>query len=204
MASVGKIVFTAKTSPNFTKEIEESVESSPALRKAVRRVFQIANRRIQNIENAGLISPAVIALNKGNVDGFSKFSISAAGDWPNVKEEYARACAFLARKTSTASGSREYKDFIQQDLNLENDDAFFESMYHTIAQNIAEDRAADYSYWSYSDAVRAVNDSTNDEINDIESNSEEYADDIQNQINNAAQSIKNAINGSSFEIDFDD
>lgn len=197
------IRFDMKANAQFAKEVENSIESSPALRKAVRRVFQVANRRIQNIENAGLISPAVIALNKDN-SGYSKFSISAAGDWANVKEEYARACAFLNRKTSTASGAREYKDAIQQQLGLEKDDNFFESMYHTIATDIGENRAADYSYWSYSDAVRAVNDSTNNAINDIESESQEYEDDIQEQINRTTQTIKNAVNDKYFQIDFDD
>ena len=44
---------------NIRKDIIESFEGSPELRKEMRRVFQMANRRIQNIEKSGVFSPAV-------------------------------------------------------------------------------------------------------------------------------------------------
>ena len=64
-----------KTKHQLKKEILEAVESSPELRKEVRRVFQMANRRIQNLERAGLVSWAVKQADKLGIKGYSKFSV---------------------------------------------------------------------------------------------------------------------------------
>ena len=87
-------VFTATQRNELRQDILQSAESSAELRKEVRRVFQQANRRIQNIENKGLLSPAVTALNKGDIKGFSKFSVSGQS-WDEIKTEYAKAISFL-------------------------------------------------------------------------------------------------------------
>ena len=60
-----KITFSAKVKKHLnkaklSKDIMNSMKASPAMRKEIRRVFQMANRRIQNIENSGILSPAVI------------------------------------------------------------------------------------------------------------------------------------------------
>ena len=64
---------------NIKQEIIKAAESSPSYRKEIARVFQTANRRIQNIEKAGLFSPAVSSLNKGDITGYTKFSMQH--DW---------------------------------------------------------------------------------------------------------------------------
>ena len=69
--------FTSKV--QLRQDILQSLKSSPALRAEIRRVFQMANRRIQNIESKELVSPAVMALNKGDIQGFTKFSMK--GSW---------------------------------------------------------------------------------------------------------------------------
>ena len=71
--SVKTFGFTSKV--QIKQEVISALQSSPQLRAEIRRVFQMANRRIQNIENADMVSPAVTALNKGNVKGFTKFSM---------------------------------------------------------------------------------------------------------------------------------
>lgn len=40
----------------------------------------------------GLVSPAVVALNKGDVKGFAKFSMKH--DWNDLKIEYSKAVSF--------------------------------------------------------------------------------------------------------------
>lgn len=180
------------------KDIENSIESSPELRKAMRRVFQAANRRIQNIQDAKLISPAVMALNKENVTNYSKFSISSCANWQQAKEEYARAQAFLSARTSTVKGCRQYKDAIMHQLGLQNEPHYFEAMYKTIATNISEGKAADYSYWSYSDAVRIIDDTVSAKHNEIEQQSKEYEDMTQDMIDEMSaffvKTIVNSIN----------
>lgn len=65
---------------SLNADVLNSVASEPRLRAEVRRVFQVANRRIQNIEsNEGVISPALRALGKDNITGFTKFSMKVVG-----------------------------------------------------------------------------------------------------------------------------
>ncbi len=97
-------------------EILQSAKSSPELRAEIRRVFQQANRRIQNIEKGNLLSPAVAALNKGDIKGYTKFSM--LGEWEDLKKEYAKAVSFLRQPTSSAIGTREYNKHLQQHYGL--------------------------------------------------------------------------------------
>lgn len=119
-----KIQFSGRVTATLNKykvkqEIINAIESSPELRKQIRQVFHTANRRIQNVEATGLYSPAVAALNKYE-SGFSKFSMR--GDWQTLKEEYAKAVAFLNQPTSTATGTREYCEAIKTRYDLTDDE----------------------------------------------------------------------------------
>lgn len=101
-------VFNATKRAKIKKEILQSVESSPEYRKEIARVFQMANRRIQNVEVSGQLSPAVQALNKGDIKGFTKFSMK--GDWNTLKIEYGKAISFcdslqVRRKVQGSTGS---------------------------------------------------------------------------------------------------
>lgn len=113
-----KVGFTAKQFQYTSREkirddIMQSDELTAAMRKEVRRVFQVANRRIQNLEKSGVASPALIALGKGNIEDYSKFSISRLGSNTfDIQREYAAAIAFLQNPTSTASGARTYEDYL--------------------------------------------------------------------------------------------
>ena len=112
------IVIGNKT--DLTPEIYDAAIGSKNLKKEMLRIFQKANRRAQNIENADLISPALQALKaeRGSfADGYSKFSISGlninnADDWTRAKQEYNRALQFLNNPTSTARGARQYTQHI--------------------------------------------------------------------------------------------
>lgn len=122
---MGKIKFSAKTF-GFTSKVKmradimQAAESSPELRKEIARVFQMANRRIQNIESKDLLSPAVMSLPNSDVKGFSKFNMRHT--WNELKSEYASAVAFLKQPTSTASGTREYNKHLQQAYDLKPDE----------------------------------------------------------------------------------
>lgn len=65
--------FKATKKAYVKKEIINAIESSSSLRKEIAKVFQQANRRIQNIEKNGVVSPAVVALNKGDVKDILNF-----------------------------------------------------------------------------------------------------------------------------------
>lgn len=104
-------------------EITRAMLGSPALRKEINKTLQQANRRIQNIENAGLASPAVKAViaERGKKD-YTYFSIKGlkadnATDWEMMKYEYGRAMSFLNNPTSTATGARQYIRYQAKELH---------------------------------------------------------------------------------------
>lgn len=172
-----KSVFGATQRAEIKKEILQAVESSPEYRKEIARVFQMANRRIQNIEQSGQLSPAVQALNKGDVKGFTKFSMR--GDWNTLKIEYGKAISFLRQPTSTAQGARQYGQHLQRMYDLTPDE------YNLMARNLQG-------------KLNSVSDSDFVErylmrYKDFTGEMEQSASDISTQIESEAQSISRAI-----------
>lgn len=172
-----KSVFGATQREKIKKEILQAVESSPEYRKEIARVFQMANRRIQNIEQSGQLSPAVQALNKGDVKGFTKFSMK--GDWNTLKIEYGKAISFLRQPTSTAQGARQYGQHLQRMYDLTPDE------YSLMARNLQG-------------KLNSVSDSDFVErylmrYKDFTGEMEQSASDISTQIESEAQSISRAI-----------
>ena len=172
-----KSVFGATQRAKIKKEILQSVESSPEYRKEIARVFQMANRRIQNIEQSGQLSPAVQALNKGDVKGFTKFSMK--GDWNTLKIEYGKAISFLRQPTSTAQGARQYGQHLQRMYDLTPDE------YNLMARNLQG-------------KLNSVSDRDFVErylmrYKDFTGEMEQSASDISTQIESEAQSISRAI-----------
>lgn len=203
-----KTVFSATKKAELKKEIIDSYESNPELRKEIRRVFHQANRRIQNVESKGLLSPAVKALNKGGVEGFSKFAVGDLS-WEELKREYAKAVAFLRQPTSTASGTRQYNEHIKSAYGLT--DKEFSLMANRIndkLQSISdsdfvekylmrykdftgdlESEAADVSSQIESDAVSLENALDRD----IEQAANEKANEIEREINESLDETLNSI-----------
>lgn len=172
-----KSVFGATQRAKIKKEILQAVESSPEYRKEIARVFQMANRRIQNIEQSGQLSPAVQALNKDDVKGFTKFSMK--GDWNTLKIEYGKAISFLRQPTSTAQGARQYGQHLQRMYDLTPDE------YNLMARNLQG-------------KLNSVSDSDFVErylmrYKDFTGEMEQSASDISTQIESEAQSISRAI-----------
>lgn len=172
-----KSVFGATQRAKIKKEILQAVESSPEYRKEIARVFQMANRRIQNIEASGQLSPAVQALNKGDISGFTKFSMK--GDWNTLKIEYGKAISFLRQPTSTAQGARQYGQHLQRMYDLTPDE------YNLMARNLQG-------------KLNSVSDSDFVErylmrYKDFTGEMEQSASDISTQIESEAQSISRAI-----------
>ena len=159
------------------KEILQSAESSPELRHEVSRVFQMANRRIQNIESKGMLSPAVAALNKGDITGYTKFSM--ANDWETLKIEYAKAISFLRQPTSTASGTSQYNRHLQTVYDLTPDE--FDLMSKSLNNRLTS--------LSDSDFVERYLMRYKDFTGELE----QAATDISSQIESEAESIQRAL-----------
>lgn len=175
--------------PNYgaMREIEKAVESSPVLRKEIARTFQVANRRMQNIEHAGLISPAVVAANKGDINRFTKFSMK--GSWESLKEEYARALMFLSDETSTASGARQYKKALQGQLGLNNEPDLFEQVYTNMANNINTIVANEQANFTYQAIMDVIKNETQSAARSLESRVVQYEQEIQEGIRKSAESF---------------
>lgn len=172
-----KSVFGATQRAKIKKEILQAVESSPEMREEIARVFQMANRRIQNIEQSGQLSPAVQALNKGDIEGYTKFSMKH--DWNALKVEYGKAISFLRQPTSTAQGARQYGQHLQRMYDLTPDE------YNLMARNLQ----GKLSSVSDSDFVERYL----MRYKDFTGEMEQSASDISTQIESEAQSISRAI-----------
>lgn len=195
-----KSVFGATQRAKIKKEILQAVESSPEYRKEIARVFQMANRRIQNIEASGQLSPAVQALNKGDIQGFTKFSMR--GDWNTLKIEYGKAISFLRQPTSTTQGARQYGQHLQRMYDLTPDE------YNLMARNlqgklssVSDSDFVERYLMRYKDFTGEMEQSAQDISTQIESEAESISRAIDAEIERKANEIADTMNGIQDDIE---
>jgi len=168
-------------------EIINATESSPEMRKEMARLFQRANRRIQNIRAKGYFSPALLALGEVN-EGYTVFTTKQS-DWNDLKQEYARAVAFLNAPTSTATGSHEYENAIKAKFSLTNED--FAAMKKALADKITSVAGLDFverQFWGDSKGVaREFKQAAKSSSSQIESDSVQAAQALESSVNEAAE-----------------
>lgn len=203
MAKQNPIGFTNKTfvltsKVQLDKQILTAVESRGYLRKEIARVFQQANRRIQNVEKLGIVSPAVVALNKGNITGFTKFSMRHS--WEDLKIEYSKAVSFLRQPTSTATGTKEYAEHLKKAYDL--DDKSFALMQNKLMGKIAsvsDERFLEQYLMQYKDFTGELE----QESKDVSDQIEDDAVKIENALDDALEQIGNDPNAEAFinEVD---
>lgn len=203
MAKQNPIGFTNKTfkltsKVQLDKQILTAVESRGYLRKEIARIFQQANRRIQNVENTGIVSPAVVALNKGNITGFTKFSMRHS--WEDLKIEYSKAVSFLRQPTSTATGTKEYAKHLKKAYDL--DDKSFALMQDKLMGKIAsvsDERFLEQYLMQYKDFTGELE----QESKDVSDQIEDDAVKIENALDDALEQIGNDPNAEAFINDVD-
>ena len=184
--------FNATIKVLIKKEIINAVESSPSLRKQISKVFQQANRRIQNIEKNGVVSPAVVALNKGDVKGYSKFSMKHS--WNDLKIEYSKAIAFLQQPTSTATGTNEYAKHLKKTYKLTDDE--FSLMQNKLIGKIAsvsDEKFFEQYLMQYKDFTGELEQESRDVSDQIESDAVKIADNLQNSIDNVGEVVEDTV-----------
>lgn len=193
-----KRTFTSTSNIHVDKQIMDAIESRGYLRKEIARVFQRANRRIQNVEKTGLVSPAVVALNKGDIKGFAKFSMK--GDWNDLKIEYSKAVSFLQQPTSTASGTREYSNHLKKSYDL--NDKEFKLMQDKLMGKIAsvsDERFLEQYLMQYKDFTGELE----QESRDVSDQIEDDAVRIENALDDAIDQIANDPNSEAYVNDVD-
>lgn len=203
MSKQNPIGFTNKTfaltsKVQLDKQILTAVESRGYLRKEIARVFQLANRRIQNVERTGIVSPAVVALNKGNITGFTKFSMRHS--WEDLKIEYSKAVSFIRQPTSTATGTKEYAKHLKKAYDL--DDKSFALMENKLMGKIAsisDERFLEQYLMQYKDFTGELE----QESKDVSDQIEDDAVKIENALDDALEQIGNDPNAEAFINDVD-
>lgn len=193
--------FSKKVTKNFSKEkarkdIINAIEGNSEFRKEIRRVFQVANRRIQNIEQGGYYSPALASLGKSGVKGYSKFSVKGFGntgsDWNTLLKEYTKAINFLNSPTSTATGAKEFELQVKQKFNVPDDiwnDVKADVIGGTTSMSDEMLQKLPYSQLvegAYDSAYRSVS-------SQIEKGALELAKGIQSDINRTADQLANSV-----------
>ena len=193
--------FSKKVTKNFSKEkarkdIINAIEGNSEFRKEIRRVFQVANRRIQNIEQGGYYSPALASLGKSGVKGYSKFSVKGFGntgsDWNTLLKEYTKAINFLNSPTSTATGAKEFELQVKQKFNVPDDiwnDVKADVIGGTTSMSDEMLQKLPYSQLvegAYDSAYRSVS-------SQIEKGALELAKGIQSDINRTAEQMANTV-----------
>jgi hypothetical protein len=193
-----KRTFAATGKIHIDTQILNAIESRGYLRREIARVFQQANRRIQNVENLGIVSPAVVALNKGDIKGFTKFSMKQ--DWNDLKIEYAKAVSFLQQPTSTASGTREYANHLKRSYDL--NDKEFKLMQDKLIGKIAsvsDTRFLENYLMQYKDFTGELE----QESRDVSDQIEDDAIKIENALDDAIGEIASSPTSEAFVNDVD-
>ena len=184
-----KRTFASTSKIHVDKQIMDAIESRGYLRKEIARVFQQANRRIQNVEKTGLVSPAVVALNKGDIKGFAKFSMKH--DWNDLKIEYAKAVAFLQQPTSSTTGTKEYAQHLKRTYKLSDDE--FSLMQNKLMGKIAsvsDEKFLEQYLMQYKDFTGELEQESKDVSDQIESDAIKIADSLQDDLNEQAKAIE--------------
>lgn len=194
-----KISYSPQTYEYLKQEIKPEIlqaeKSDPQLRKEISRVFQQANRRIQNIESKDLLSPAVKALGK-NVSGFTKFSMKQ--DWDALKVDYAKAICFLRQPTSTATGTREYNEFLKQTYDLtDNEFGLMAQKLNDKLTSVSDEEFVERYLMQYKDFTGELEQSAQDISTQLESEGQSIAkaldNDIEKTADKAAGDIANEV-----------
>ena len=193
--------FSKKVTKNFSKEkarkdIINAIEGNSEFRKEIRRVFQVANRRIQNIEQGGYYSPALASLGKSGVKGYSKFSVKGFGntgsDWNTLLKEYTKAINFLNSPTSTATGAKEFELQVKQKFNVPDD--LWDYVKADVIGGTTSMSDEMLQKLPYSQLVEGAYDSAYRSVSSqIEKGAIELAKGIQSDINRTAEQMANSV-----------
>lgn len=170
-------------------------EGTPELKKQMNKVFQRANRRIQNIQKAGLASPAVKAViaERGKKD-YTYFSSKGLNptdttDWDLLRYEYGRALAFLNNPTSSATGARQYINYQAKRLNIPFKSA---NKIVDIATDPTIDEYGNVNIFSYGEILDDFKADVEKIGNEIGNNAVEYAKNLEDYLLNSWNTKRNA------------
>lgn len=180
--------------------VKDAIEESPELRREIARTFQMANRRIQNLQSHDdLISPALASLgDRADIEGYSKFRIGQFGhtseDWQALKREYAEAIAFLQQPTSMVNGARELeahiKDAVLSNGDIKEPEKLWDGIKESIINGFNAVTSEMLAAMPYRDLMQQIyTNAVKDASSQMESDAKSEADRIQEEIDRQALEI---------------
>lgn len=134
-----KLTITVNIDPN---DILNSFEKTSSMSKEVRRIVNMANKRISRINaDNTVISPAVKALQKQGID---KFTLRGQ-TWEQQKETYFRAIEYLNQESSSLGGARKFtNEFLEKSgLHSKGGSPEQEEKYREYASSIIDEYGSD-------------------------------------------------------------
>lgn len=181
-----KVLLTLVDDPMRQKIIEQEI-GNDTLKKIITKEAQKANRRIQNVLNAGYASPAVKAvLAERGERGYTYFSTAGLnpknrGDWERLKYEFGRIEAFLNNPTSSATGAKQYINYQAKSLGIPFDNA---NRLVDMATSPQIDNNGNINIFNYSSILDSFRNDVMASGDIMEMESEEYADYLEEQLRN--------------------
>lgn len=172
--------------------------NSPNVVKEIKRVFQMANRRIQNLKNSGVVSPALksLELATGKVDRFTVFSfqkndlLTTSGQ-EKLAYEWGQAVAFLHNPTSTALGARQYTKDIAKELNVSKERATEILGYLTDTEI---DFMGNIHLVNYRDTLNRIKRDSIDGKNEIQWSAENWKEQVMSALKKEESNLDKAVN----------
>lgn len=176
--------------------IEQDI-GTDALKKVIAKEAQKANRRLQNIKNAGLASPAAKAVmaERGERD-FTYFSVKGLNpknksDWERLKYEFGRIESFLNNPTSTATGAREYINYHAKSLGIPFANA---NKIVDMATSPKIDNNGNINIFNYSNILDSFRSDVMATADVMNMESSEYADYLEEQLRQGIDAMDTAWN----------
>ena len=181
------------TSKLNTIDIEPLARGDKAIKKEINRVFQMANRRIQNVTKAGLASPAVKAViaergeQKYTYFTMKKLNVENDEDWEYVKYEYGRALAFLHNPTSSATGAREYIKYQQSKIK----NATFETANKIVdlATDPTIDAYGNVNIFAYNELLEDYRGDVMRVMGYLDENADDYSEQLEKKLEEVSKDI---------------
>lgn len=159
--------------------------STKEFRSEINRIFTIARKRINAINESGLYSPAALSVKNDT------FTISDKSFF-DLKMEYGRAISFLKQPTSTLSGLKSYNQSLMSKYDIPEKE--FNEMSKRLNDNNKSLSYNDYIEWffmQYKDFTDDIENYANEIEQGIERESvnivEQIDRDIENQIRESEQ-----------------
>ena len=181
-------------------------KGTPDLKKQMMKTFQKANRRIQNVRNAGLSSPAVQQLISERGDrGYTFFSGARLDprnptEWEQLKYEYGRAISFLNNPTSSATGARQYINYYKNELGISFDGA---NKIIGLATEPEISENGDINIFHYSSILENIKSDVMQEQKSNLDSVDSYGNELEEKIIHALENEINKYNrGSGFDDNF--